>query len=214
MNEYFIRNYLSATTMDTLWANGWRHFGSYFFRYSHIPKEGKVFHVQPLRVRLEHFTPNRSQRRNLKTNQAINLVVKPAYVDAEVEILFEKHKTRFRDNVPESLETFLSEQPDRKPCTCVSLCLYLAGELVGISYLDVGETACSSVYQCFEPSLSKRGLGILMMVLAAQYSQEQGKTFYYPGYAFKEPSFYDYKKTLRGLETFDWQSNWLPLSKD
>jgi leucyl-tRNA---protein transferase len=212
MNEYFLQDQVSPLLMDKLWANGWRHFGSYFFRYSHVPKDGKVFHVQPLRVRLEHHTLNRSQQRTLKRNQDVNLIVKPAYIDHEVIQLFERHKTRFKDNVPESLTTFLSERPDTKPCSCLSLCLYLQGELVGISYLDVGQSATSSVYQCFEPTLSKRALGILMMLLATQYSREQGKTFYYPGYAFREPSFYDYKKTLRGLEVFDWRNAWLPLS--
>jgi leucyl-tRNA---protein transferase len=214
MNEYFFKDQASPTLMDKLWANGWRHFGTYFFRYSHLPKDGKLFHVQPLRVRLEQSSLNRSQQRTLRQNQDVNLLVKPAYIDDEVSQLFERHKTRFEDNVPESLTTFLSERPAVTPCPCVSLCLYLQGELVGISYLDVGQSASSSVYQCFEPTLSKRALGILMMLLAAQYSKEQGKTFYYPGYAFKEPSFYDYKKTLRGLEFFDWRNTWLPLVQE
>lgn len=212
MNEYFLKDQVSNALMDKLWGDGWRHFGGYFFRYSHFPKDGTVFHVQPLRVRLECHSLNRSQKRTLKQNQDVNLIVKPAYIDDEVTQLFERHKTRFKDNIPETLTTFLSERPDVKPCPCLSLCLYLQGELVGISYLDVGQSATSSVYQCFEPTLSKRALGILMMLLAAQYSREQGKTFYYPGYAFKEPSFYDYKKTLRGLEFFDWRNTWLPLS--
>jgi leucyl-tRNA---protein transferase len=213
MNEYFLKDQVSPALMDKLWADGWRHFGSYFFRYSHFPKDGKTFHVQPLRVRLENTALSRSQKRTLRQNQDVQLVVQPAYIDAEVSHLFERHKTRFQDNVPERLTTFLSEQPDLKPCPCLSLCLYLQGELIGISYLDVGEVASSSVYQCFEPTLAKRGLGILMMLLAIQYSHDQGKTFYYPGYAFREASFYDYKKTLRGLEVFDWRNTWLPLDR-
>ncbi|MGL4609552.1 MAG: arginine-tRNA-protein transferase [Trueperaceae bacterium] len=210
MNEYFFHDHLSPALMDMLWANGWRHFGSYFFRYSEMEKDGQCFHVQPLRLRLEHFTVNRSQRRTLGKNRDLAFSVKAAYIDSEVTELFERHKTRFKDNVPESLETFLSDEPAVKPCPCLSLCLHLEGALVGVSYLDMGEVACSSVYQCFEPSLAKRGLGIFMMLLAAHYAREQGKTFYYPGYAFKEPSFYDYKKTLRGLEAFDWKT-WQPL---
>ncbi len=212
INEYFLRSHVSAEMMDNLWANGWRHFGSYFFRYSHLEKDKTFFRVQPLRVRLEHSSLSRSQQRTLKKNNDVTLLVKPAYIDPEVEALFQRHKTRFKDNVPESLRIFLSDQPERKPCQCGSLCLYLGQQLVGVSYLDIGESSSSSVYQCFEPTLSKRGLGILMMLLAVQVSRDLGKTFYYPGYAFKEPSFYDYKKTLRGLEVYDWHSHWLPLS--
>ncbi len=196
--------------MDALWARGWRHFGSYFFRYSQLEKGKQLFHVQPLRVKLDDTTLNRSQTRTLKRNRDISLLAKPAYINAEVEALFERHKTRFKDNVPESLRTFLSEHPASKPCECISLCLYVEGQLVGVSYLDIGQTSTSSVYQCFEPSLAKRSLGILMMLLAAQVSRDMGKTFYYPGYAFREASFYDYKKTLRGLEVFNWQDQWFP----
>jgi leucyl-tRNA---protein transferase len=214
ISEYFFHSNVSREMMDALWAKGWRHFGTYFFRYSQVEKEKHLFHVQPLRVRLEQATFNRTQQRTLKRNQDIKLSIKTAYIDAEIVALFERHKTRFKDNVPESLTTFLSEQPATKPCECLSLCLHLDNQLVGISYLDMGATASSSVYQCFEPSLSKRALGILMMLLAVQVSREFGKTFYYPGYAFAEPSFYDYKKTLRPLETFDWQSQWLPLNQE
>lgn len=198
--------------MDALWEKGWRHFGTYFFRYSQLEKDGQRFHVQPLRVRLEHTTLNRNQKRTLQRNQDITLTIKPAYIDDEIEALFERHKTRFKDNVPESLHTFLSEQPASKPCECVSLCLHLENRLVGVSYLDIGETATSSVYQCFEPTLSKRGVGILMMLQSIQVSRKWGKTFYYPGYAFAEPSFYDYKKTLRPLEVYDWHSHWATLN--
>jgi leucyl-tRNA---protein transferase len=210
IREYFF-NSVSSDMMDALWANGWRHFGTYFFRYSQLEKDQQMFHVEPLRVRLAAFTTNRTQQRTLKRNQDVRLTLKPAYIDAEVSALFERHKTRFKDNVPEALETFLSEQPASKPCSCVSLCLHLEGQLVGVSYLDAGESSTSSVYQCFEPSLSKRALGIYMMLLAVQVSKAMGKTFYYPGYAFREPSFYDYKKTLRGLEVFDWQTSWQAL---
>jgi leucyl-tRNA---protein transferase len=206
ISEYFFDNHVPAYLMDQLWTEGWRHFGTYFFRYSQVEKEQGLFQVQPLRVRLEQSTLNRSQQRTIKGNQDVKLSIKPAYIDTEVEALFEQHKTRFKENVPESLTTFLSEQPASKPCPCVSLCLHLDDQLVGISYLDVGKTSTSSVYQCFEPSLSKRALGILMMLLAVRVSSEWGKTFYYPGYAFREPSFYDYKKTLRGLEVFDWKA--------
>jgi leucyl-tRNA---protein transferase len=212
LSEYFFRDHATGDLMDALWAKGWRHFGSYFFRYSQLEKNKQLFHVQPLRVTLNDTTLNRSQARTLKRNQDVSVLIEPAYIDAAIEALFERHKTRFKDNVPESLNTFLSEHPASKPCECLSLCLQLEGQLVGVSYLDIGQTSTSSVYQCFEPSLAKRGLGILMMLLAVQVSKELGKTLYYPGYAFREPSVYDYKKTLRGLEVYDWQDRWRPLS--
>lgn len=198
--------------MDRLWAAGWRHFGSYFFRYSHLPKGRTVYHVLPLRVRLSALTLSRSQRRILKKNQDVETRVVPAFVSDAAITLFNRHKQRFDDNIPESLYTFVSQDPAHVPCECRAVCLYLHGALIGISYLDVGDRATSSVYQCFEPTLARRSLGIYMIIAALRWSQENGKLLYYPGYAYHEPSHYDYKKAFSGLEGYDWKGVWRPYS--
>jgi len=191
--------------MDALWAEGWRHFGVYFFRYSYLGRHTLL----PLRVRLAHHALSRSQRRVLNKNRDLHVRLQPAYVDAQVEALFAKHKTRFRRNVPERIYNFISHCPARIPCRSHSLTLHHQGRLVGISYLDEGAQATSSVYQCFDPAYAKRSPGILMIVYSILLSQAWGKDFYYPGYAYQEPSEYDYKKRLGALEYFDWKGQWL-----
>ncbi len=214
VNEYAYFDKISSASMDYLWEHGWRHFGSYFFRYSSTKQGTKNFNVQPLRIDLETFMPSQSQKRVLKKNCDLKVCFKPAFVNSEVELLFAKHKERFKENIPDSIYTFVSMQPADVPCQCKSLCLYLENRLVGISFLDVGKISTSSVYQCFDTLESKRSLGILMVLLSVKYSKKLGKKYYYPGYAYKENSHYDYKKAFRGLEYFDWQYNWLPLEKN
>lgn len=41
-----------------------------------------------------------------------------------------------------------------------------------------------------------------------------GKRWLHPGYAKEQPSAYDYKKSFRPLQHFDWSGNWLPLEKE
>lgn len=205
LNEYFLASEVTPRQMDALWAEGWRHFGVYFFRYSQQGHHS----VLPLRIRLaEHFF-SQSQRRVLKKNLDLQLKLQPAFVNAQVEALFERHKIRFAHSVPESIFNFVSRRPSNIPCRCHSLTLHHQGLLVGISYLDEGERATSSVYQCFDPAYARRSLGILMIVHSIQLSLAWGKTFYYPGYVYQEPSEYDYKKRLGALEYFDWKGNWL-----
>lgn len=208
MNEYFFKEHLTPAQMDYIWENGWRHFGTYFFRYSQVNNK----HVLPLRIKLESFSLSQSQKRILRRNQDLEVVFIPAFIDAQVEKLFEKHKRRFDDNVPESIYTFMSKSPATLPCVCQSLCLYHQGKLIAVSYLDIAETASSSVYQCFDPDYGKRSLGKLMMLLSMQESIRLGKTLYYPGYAFVEPSHYDYKKTFAALEAYNWQT-WQPYAR-
>jgi arginine-tRNA-protein transferase len=48
-----------------------------------------------------------------------------------------------------------------------------------------------------------------MILHSILLSRAWGKAYYYPGYAYLEPSEYDYKKRLGALEYFDWRGHWL-----
>lgn len=208
INEYFLEPHIPPALMDALWGQGWRHFGAYFFRYSKAGQND----VLPLRLQLGRFQFSTSQRRVLKRNQDLEVAFQPAFINAEIENLFERHKVRFSRNIPDSLFTFIDEEPAKVPCDCLSLTLHHEGQLIGMSYLDIGQTASSSVYQFFDPAHSKRSLGVLMILLSIENSLKLGQRLYYPGYAYRQPSEYDYKKRLGRLEYFDWQGNWLHLS--
>lgn len=205
LDEYFLAAQITPEGMDALWAEGWRHFGPYFFRYSRLGSN----RVQPLRIRLANFSLSQSQRRILKKNQDLQAQLQPAFVSAEVEALFERHKTRFSHSIPDAIFNFVSLRPASVPCRCHSLSLHANGRLVGISYLDEGDRATSSVYQCFDPAYAQRSLGILMMLHSILLSRAWDKAYYYPGYAYLEPSGYDYKKRFASLEFFDWKGHWL-----
>jgi arginine-tRNA-protein transferase len=83
--------------------------------------------------------------------------------------------------------------------------------LIAVSFLDIGEASTSAVYAMFGLRYSRRSLGIFTMLEAIRYSGELGCRYYFPGYAYEEPSFYDYKKNFTGLEYLDWRRGWLPL---
>jgi len=200
----------SPAKMDQFWAEGWRHFGILFFRYRLSLHGDKHFSVLPLRVDLERFTLTRSQKRVLAKNRDARTVIRPAVVDKVRESLFAKHILRYRENIPSSLFDFMSPVPASVPCLNLELCIYLKETLAGVTYLDIGQTATSAVYAMFDPAEAKRSLGILMMLKSIQYSREQGYRYYYPGYAYREPSAYDYKKRMMGLEYLDWTAGWKP----
>ena len=61
-----------------------------------------------------------------------------------------------------------------------------------------------------DPAEAKRSLGILMMLHSIAFSRERNCRYYYPGYAYREPFAYDYKKRLTGLEYLDWTTGWQP----
>lgn len=199
--------------MDALWAQGWRHFGADFFRYSlSLGDDGALQYIQPLRMELAAFQITKSQRRVLRRNADADVRIVPAVVDDEREAMFLRHRARFTTNVPDSLRTFMpAAPPDRVPCQCVSVEVRAAGRLIAVSYLDVGAAAVSSVYAMFEPDAARRSLGTFTMLHEIQWAAAQGKRWLYPGYATAQPGNYDYKKTFRPLTCYDWCGNWRPL---
>lgn len=212
LDQSFERERVSPDLMDGLWAQGWRHFGTYFFRYSLSWHGGAIYTVMPLRIDLDRFSPSRSQRRILAKNRDARVVIGETAINPDKERLFFMHARRFREGRPTSIYDFLSEEPASIPCRNQEICVYLGGRLIAASFLDVGRTATSAVYAMFDPEESRRSLGIFTMLVALRHSRELGCRYYYPGYAYYEPSLYDYKKNFAGLEHLDWEQGWRPLS--
>lgn len=198
--------------MDELWEQGWRHFGTCFFRYSVALHWGRVQTVLPLRVDLTEFQPSRSQKRIIAKNSDLTVVIRETEIDRVREDLFYRHRERFKSDIPDSLYDFLSDETASVPCRNREINVYHDGKLAAASFLDVGEKSTSAVYAMFDPRESKRSLGIFTMLEAMRYSRQMNCRYYYPGYAYQGESVYDYKKNFSGLEYLDWESGWRPYT--
>lgn len=214
INEYFFCDKVRPELMDQLWAKGWRHFGSYFFRYEKLVTRKNNFTVTPLRIDLAKFSYSNSHKRILKKNADLQVVMRDAFIDEEKENLFLIHRVRFKDNIPDSIYTFLSHDPAKIPCNTQEICLFENGKLLAASFLDVGSSSTSSIYSIFDPAEYKRSLGIYLILLSIDYSLKTNRKYYYPGYAYKEPSHYDYKKKFTALEYYQWETAWAPLEPE
>ncbi|HWW76985.1 MAG TPA: GNAT family N-acetyltransferase [Pyrinomonadaceae bacterium] len=211
--EYFLCWDAGPRRMDELWAEGWRHFGAVFFRYRLWQHGGRWLTVTPLRIDLGRFEPSRSQRRVMARNRDLRVETRPTEIVAEMRRMFRRHRLRFREQVPESLDNFMSYQPATVPCRNETIRVYSGPRLVAAHFLDVGDEASSSVYSMFDPEESRRSLGVYTILLAVERALSLGQRHYYPGYATREPSPYDYKKSFAGLEEYDWRGRWLPLER-
>jgi len=212
INEEFFAEAVTREQVDILLADAWRHFGTYFFRYSVGIYEDEIRRVEPLRIRLRDFKLSKSQRRILKRNADLRVDIRPVAITAASDDLFDRHKMRFKVGIPYSIYDFLSEEPATVPSDASELAVYLDEELVAVSYFDEGVTATSGIYASFDPDLERRGLGTFTMLKEIEYAIETGREYYYPGFAYEGPSFYDYKKRFAALETFDWKGNWFPYT--
>lgn len=195
--------------MDARWSQGWRHFGRDFFRYSlSLNEDGSWHRILPLRLVVADFQPTARHRRILKKNADLTVEIAPAAVDDARESLFFRHRERFVSNIPDSLRVFLpSPAPATEPCECREVRLTdSGGQLLAVSYFDLGHESCSSVYAMFEPAASSRSLGICTFLHEIAYAQQSGRRYLYPGYATVEPSHYDYKKSFPALQSYHWRT--------
>lgn len=211
INEEFYADAVEPWMYDILLADGWRHFGQHFFRYNFGVYEDEIRRVIPLRIAIDKFKLSKSQRRTLRRNADLETAIRPIEINVETRDLFQRHKTRFRSGVPDSIYDFVARDTDKSPTTVLELSVIEAGRLVAASFFDVGRTSISSIYGIFDPDETTRSLGIFTMLTEIQYARDHGKTLYYHGYAYEGESYYDYKKRFDAIEAFDWAGNWLPL---
>ena len=210
INEAFYAERVEADQLDYLLENGWRHFGERFQRYSLNYYKDEIRRVIPLRIRLSGFNLTKSQRRTLKRNEDVTVEFRPTLVTPDIHDLFELHSSRFTQDIPHSVYTFLSYQPSYVPTDGMMLRVSLGNDLVAASFFEMSTHGLSSIYAMFNPGHSDRRLGIYTMLKEIQYAQHHGRGYYYHGYAYEGESFYDYKKRFTGLEAFDWKERWTP----
>ena len=213
INEEFYADDITPAQYDMLLADGWRHFGTHFFRYNLGIYEEDIRRVLPLRIRLADFRFSKSQRRILKRNDDLGVQIQPINITDETHKLFEKHKSRFKSGVPNSIYDFLSIDAANEPTDGLDVSVRRDDKLLATSFFNFGERSVSSIYCIFDPDEISRGLGIFTMLKEIEYAIENRKAFYYHGYAYEGESFYDYKKRFTALEYFDWKASWLPLPR-
>lgn len=211
INEEFRADEVTPEQIDVLLADGWRHFGSHFFRYNFGIYEDEIRRVIPLRIRLADLTLSKSQRRTLRRNAGLDVSIGPYNVTPETHELFERHKHRFKTGVPNTIYDFIARDADSSPTELFEITVRNDGKLVAASFFDIANLSVSAIYGCFDPDETARSLGIFTMLKVIEYATELGFEFYYHGYAYEGSSFYDYKKRFTAIEQYDWNGAWIPL---
>lgn len=209
INETFDAQKITMTELELLLSDGWRHFGTLFFRYNLGVYQQEIRRVIPLRIRLSDLSFSKSQRRNMLRNRDLIVVRKPLSVTADSHRLFEQHKLRFTEHIPNDITEFVPMRAVDSPSQTEQFSIYDGEDLIAESYFDISEKSISGIYAMFDQAHSSRGLGIFTMLCEIEYARSLGKDFYYLGYVYEGSSFYDYKKRFRSTEAFDWKGNWL-----
>ncbi len=166
----------------------------------------------PVRVPVDEFKPNRSQRRNKKLNHDITTDIKDALFNDEHYTLYRKymkgrHAGGGMDNdEPDSYETLIrAEWSESKLIE-----FRLDKKLMMVAVIDCFDDGISAVYTFFDPDYSNRGLGVFGILSEIDYIQSLKLDWLYLGYWNPKTNKMSYKSSYQPLEFFDGQEwQWL-----
>lgn len=206
--------------LDLMFENGWRRAGNVFYRYSYDTHEDVTtgsgpLQVLPLRIPVQEFSLTKSQSKIWRKNADFHWnLVSGRPTDAHHE-LFLLHRERFDRNVPDSVFDFISTTHESLPTRGLILDVFDGDQLIAASLIDHTPKSLSSIYAMFHPDYRAYSLGVYTMLLEIYACRQLRKSYYYPGFAHHEASFYDYKKRFNGLEWLDWKGSmeWLPYKR-
>lgn len=200
---------ITPVELDEKFVTGWRHFGTRFFRCNFAIHDDRICGVLPLRVPVREFVPSKSQRRVARRCAGFDCRVIPAALTDEYEVLFERHKARFSDNIPDGLTDFIDPHPAEIPNETRAVEVRTdEGRLVAVSFFDVAAKSVSSIYGMFDPEFARFSLGVFTILRELEAAAEMGKELYYLGYCYTVSSPYDYKLRVLPLEAYDWNRGW------
>ncbi|MDF1751810.1 MAG: hypothetical protein P1U89_03445 [Verrucomicrobiales bacterium] len=209
--------HLSGRELDDYLDAGWYRQGQGLFTtYSTISR--KILMAAPwIRVETDKYTLSKNLRRLKSRNDSrLTYHIGKAMVTPYREELFQKFRTYFKGEFYESLSSALycyRSQPD-SIFDSREITFYLDGEMIGFSYFDVGENSIASILNIYSDEHMKYSLGMYAILLQLEWCVENGKKYYYPGYAMPENPRFDYKLRIGGIDFLDQKSRqWKPWNE-
>jgi len=162
-----------------------------------------------VRVPVNKFVPNRSQKRTWRKNQDIGVcAVQPAFSQEHFALFLRYQEKRHPGSGmgnpdPERYMRFLTCAPQSgHQIKTRFLELRRQETLLGVAVVDLLPDGLSAVYTFYDPDLPKRGLGIYAVLWQIAYAQSLGLPWLYLGYWIKQSAKMAYKINYRPLEIY------------
>ncbi|MFT4197446.1 MAG: arginyltransferase [Pseudoxanthomonas sp.] len=168
----------------------------------------------PVRIAVERFAPDRSQRRCAARNAAVEARIVTAERSDEHLALYRRYLGArhpgggMDDHGAAEFDQFLvGRWSDTR-----FLELREHGRLLAVAVTDRSEDALSAVYTFYEPELAERSLGTLAILRQLEWARRDHRAHLYLGYWIEGHRKMDYKGRFAPLEAFDGR-HWRTLAK-
>jgi arginine-tRNA-protein transferase len=182
--EYEMVGAMSAGEYKERLQDGWRRFGNMLFR----PRCAACRACQSLRVIVDRFRPNRSQRRAYKLNAGtVELRIgKPSVSRQKLQLYdryhaFQSERKGWPEHPAKDPESYCDSFV-HNPFATEEWCYYLDGRLIGVGYMDSLPQSMSAIYFYYDPDERTRSLGTWNVVCALNEAAARHVPFLYLGY--------------------------------
>ncbi|AEQ97571.1 putative arginyl-tRNA--protein transferase [Xanthomonas oryzae pv. oryzicola BLS256] len=165
----------------------------------------------PVRIAVDAFHPDRSQRRCLTRNQDLVVRVVAAERTDEQLALYRQYLTYrhpgggMDEHGATEFDQFLIGGWShgrfleiREPAIA-----HLPGRLLAVAVTDVTEHALSAVYTFYAPEAAARSLGTFAILQQIQWAQRERRAHVYLGYWIEGHAKMNYKRRFSALEAYD-----------
>ena len=189
---------------------GWRRFGDMLFH----PQCPRCTACKSLRVVVERFRPDRSQRRVRKANESvIGLSIgQPSLTPAKLDLYdrYHAYQSRMKDwplHARNDAESYASSFV-HNPFATQEWCYYLSDRLVGVSYVDDLPGGLSAIYSFYDPDERDRSLGTWNVLSILAVAASQRIPHVYLGYYVAGCPSMEYKARFRPNEVLESDGRW------
>ena len=210
--EYVFVGQASAADYQDRLQKGWRRFGRAFFH----PVCKSCKQCLSVRVPVSTFRPDRSQRRAIKTNADVRvLIAEPEVTEEKLRLYDRFHESQSADkgwpehgpkDPVEYIESFIDN-----PFPTEEWQFWIGERLIGVGYVDVLPSAMSAIYFFYDPDEKWRSLGTFNVLRIIDSAAQRGIPHVYLGYCVEGCRSLEYKSRFRPNEVLAADGSWKPF---
>lgn len=200
---------VTSIELSRLLAKGWRKFGQFYFKNN---CRG-CYQCLPIRIPVKKFVPSKSQRRLLRKNQHIKIIINPLQFRPEIYNIYCDHSHNKLNRTIESMDEFVSAFYIES-CPSIQTEYYIDGDLAGVGFIDIAGNALSSVYFIYKYQYQNYSLGNYSILKEIELAKTMKKNYYYLGYFVEGNLSIKYKNQFFPNEKMNWKNGkWTTYNK-
>lgn len=204
-SEAYSVEQLDGTVYERLLARGFRRSGFIVYR----PRCRTCRECRSIRIPAEQFVPSRSMRRVWRRNADVRVDLgKPEPTNEKFELFCRYLDSQHDETMDRSYESFCDFLYD-SPMDTLEFRYRIGNRLIGLSLADRWSGGLSSVYMCFDPSVSDRSLGTFSVLWEVEFCRSEGLPYYYLGYYVAGSGKMAYKSRFRPNEILVGDDRWV-----